>query len=101
MSRMTFAKHLVLTLMLVVLSARVSVAGNVGHARHVGGGSLKTFVNHKPVSGYYTRHGQYVPGAGDQLIFGPGYVFVPGRGVLDEACNLPTSTCPNEYRDIQ
>jgi hypothetical protein len=37
------------------------------------------------------------PGA----IVGPGYVFVPGRGILDEACNLPTSTCPNTMRDTQ
>jgi hypothetical protein len=51
--------------------------------------------------GYYTRHGQYVPGAGDRLIYGPGYVFVPGRGILDEACNLPSSTCTNEYRDVR
>jgi hypothetical protein len=53
-----------------------------------------------PRYGYYTRHGQYVPGAGDRLIYGPGYVFVPGHGILDEACNLPTSTCTNEYRDV-
>ena len=38
---------------------------------------------------------------GDRLIHGPGYVFVPGRGILDEACNLPTSTCTNEYRDVR
>jgi hypothetical protein len=31
----------------------------------------------------------------------PGYVFVPGRGILDEACNLPTSACPNSERDVQ
>lgn len=31
----------------------------------------------------------------------PGYVFVPGRGIPGEACNMPTSTCTNEYRDIQ
>ena len=54
----------------------------------------------RPLYGYYTRHGQYVPAAGDRLIYGPGYVFVPGRGILDEACNLPTSTCTNEYRDV-
>jgi hypothetical protein len=54
----------------------------------------------RPLYGYYTRHGQYVPGAGDRLIYGPGYVFVPGRGILDEACNLPSSTCTNEYRDV-
>ena len=32
--------------------------------------------------------------------FGPGYIFVPGRGILGEDCNMPTSTCPNEYRDV-
>ena len=31
----------------------------------------------------------------------PGYVFVPGKGVLGESCNMPTSTCTNEYRDVQ
>jgi hypothetical protein len=34
-------------------------------------------------------------------ITGPGYVFVPGKGILGESCDLPTSACPNEYRDIQ
>jgi hypothetical protein len=32
---------------------------------------------------------------------GPGYVYVPGKGIVDEACNLPTSACPNEMRDVQ
>lgn len=31
----------------------------------------------------------------------PGYVFVPGRGILGEDCDMPTSTCPNELRDVQ
>jgi hypothetical protein len=31
----------------------------------------------------------------------PGYVFVPGLGILDEDCDMPTSTCPNDVRDIQ
>ena len=30
--------------------------------------------------------------------FGPGYVFVPGKGISDEACDLPTSACPNDVR---
>lgn len=59
------------------------------------------FGSYRPYRGYYTQHGQYVPGAGDQLIYGPGYVYAPGHGILDEACNLPSSTCPNEYRDIR
>jgi hypothetical protein len=57
--------------------------------------------SYKPLYGYYTVHGQYVPGASDRLIYGPGYVFVPGHGILGEDCNLPTSTCANEYRDIR
>jgi hypothetical protein len=32
---------------------------------------------------------------------GPGYVYVPGKGIVDEACNLPTSACPNEMREVQ
>ena len=32
---------------------------------------------------------------------GPGYVYVPGKGIVGEACNLPTSACPNEMREIQ
>lgn len=31
----------------------------------------------------------------------PGYTFVPGVGILGESCDLPTSACPNQYRDIQ
>jgi hypothetical protein len=30
----------------------------------------------------------------------PGYLYVPRRGIVDEACNLPTSACPNEQRDV-
>jgi hypothetical protein len=52
-------------------------------------------------NGYYAPLGQYVPGDSNQLIHGPGYVFVPGHGILDEDCNMPTSTCPNEYRDVR
>jgi hypothetical protein len=31
----------------------------------------------------------------------PGYAYAPGKGMVDEACNLPTSACPNEMRDGQ
>jgi hypothetical protein len=30
----------------------------------------------------------------------PGYVFVPGTGYVDKACNLPSSGCWNEERDV-
>jgi hypothetical protein len=32
---------------------------------------------------------------------GPGYTFVPGVGILGASCDLPTSACTNEYRDVQ
>jgi len=54
-----------------------------------------------PESFCYSIHGQYVPGAGDTLIYGPGYVFVPGHGILGEDRDLPTSTCPNQYRTVK
>jgi len=31
----------------------------------------------------------------------PGYTFVPGVGILGESCDLPTSACSNDYRDVQ
>jgi hypothetical protein len=31
----------------------------------------------------------------------PGYIFVPGVGILGASCDLPTSACSNQYRDIQ
>jgi hypothetical protein len=34
-------------------------------------------------------------------IRGPGYTFVPGVGILGESCDLPTSACTNEYRDVR
>ena len=27
-----------------------------------------------------------------------GYIYEPGRGILDEARDLPTSACPNDWR---
>lgn len=29
---------------------------------------------------------------------GPGYIYVPR--IVDDACNLPTSACPNEFRNV-
>jgi len=40
-------------------------------------------------------------GVPPNAVRGPGYIFVPGKGILGEPCDMPTSTCPNEYRDVQ
>jgi hypothetical protein len=45
-----------------------------------------------------------VHGAVPQIVnthSGPGYVHTRGRGTADEACNLPTSGCPDWQRDVQ
>jgi hypothetical protein len=31
----------------------------------------------------------------------PGYIFVPGKGILGAPCDLPSSACENQYRDVQ
>ena len=49
---------------------------------------------HRPEYGFL----DYVP---PNAIRMPGYTFVPGVGILGESCDLPTSACSNEYRDVQ
>ena len=41
---------------------------------------------------------RYVPANAIRM---PGYTFVPGVGILGESCDMPTSACTNEYRDVQ
>ncbi len=64
----------------------------------------------RPVPHYVAAHRWYAPrGCGPVYAYpprtyvyhGPGYTFVPHRGIIDEACNLPTSACPNEMRDVR
>jgi hypothetical protein len=43
----------------------------------------------------------YVGRPGFPVYRWPGYTYVPRVGIVDEACNLPTSACPNEMRDIR
>jgi hypothetical protein len=49
---------------------------------------------HRPEYGFLDR----VPPNAVRM---PGYTFVPGVGILGESCDLPTSACSNEYRDVQ
>ena len=41
---------------------------------------------------------RYVPANAIRM---PGYTFVPGVGILGKSCDMPTSACTNEYRDVQ
>ena len=47
---------------------------------------------------YGPRGYPYIPANAIRM---PGYIFVPGVGILGESCDLPTSSCSNEYRDVQ
>ena len=53
-----------------------------------------TMLPHQPEYGFL----DHVP---PNAIRMPGYTFVPGVGILGELCDLPTSACSNEYRDVQ
>jgi hypothetical protein len=50
-----------------------------------------------PIYGYAPE----TPPIGPEAIVGSGYVFIPGKGIVGESCDMPTSTCTNEYRDVQ
>ena len=43
----------------------------------------------------------FLPRVPPDAIRMPGYTFVPGVGILGASCDLPTSACSNQYRDIQ
>jgi hypothetical protein len=93
----TVAPALILTLGLLTTSAVASTIAHDGRERHAGRAHPHTTLRqtHRRV----TPHAGYAAGAHAPSDFG--YVFVPGHGLLGEDCNMPTSTCPNELRDIQ
>jgi hypothetical protein len=52
-------------------------------------------------SSYYARRGAPAYYDYDHPAPAGGYVFIPGKGIAGESCNMPTSTCSNQYRDTQ
>jgi hypothetical protein len=92
---------------LLAVSLGATGATAAGHDRHAARGV------HRVNSAYSWHHRHRFARRGPPPVYGfvapvpypllsePGYVFVPGRGILGESCNMPTSTCTNEYRDVQ
>jgi hypothetical protein len=91
------------------IGVHAAAAANVRHARHA-------HVSHAYPNYTYAshRHGfargatlPYGPEYGflrrvpPNAIVGPGYTFVPGVGILGASCDLPSSACTNEYRDVR
>jgi hypothetical protein len=87
------------------LAATGAVAGSSAQIEkdHLTRGTAHPATQHRR----HVARREFIPGSGaynaadPSLYRGPGYIYVPRRGILDEACNLPTSTCPNEMRDVQ
>ena len=83
----------------VSIAAQPAAAANSRHFRHTNTNHPRAWVAHRPALPYGPEYGflrTLPPGA----IGGPGYTFVPGVGILGESCDLPTSACTNEYRDV-
>jgi hypothetical protein len=66
------------------------------HVRRTGG-SYADFTPDNPPPG---AAGWVYLRASGWVFFGPGYTFLPHKGIINEACNLPTSACPNSERDV-
>lgn len=56
--------------------------------------SQRSALPYSPNYGFLTR----VPRDAIRM---PGYTFVPGKGILGESCDLPTSACSNQYRVVE
>jgi len=117
------AASLVATSLLATAPMGASAAGaeNVRHAPHAYASRLpagrgypnrshagRSYVVHAPGSPllpgtplpYGPEYG-FLRRVPPNAIVGPGYTFVPGVGILGESCDLPTSACTNEYRDVR
>lgn len=71
-------------------SMRAHAVTPASHRRHAGGRRLAT-------PGYAGPVAAFVPAMAASYA-GPQPHFVPGRGIVGESCDLPTSSCPNDMR---
>ena len=91
---------------IVPVGTHAAAAANVRNTRHTYTSHAYTSHRHGP---WYARGATlpYGPEYGflrklpPNAIVGPGYTFVPGVGILGASCDLPTSACTNEYRDVR
>lgn len=104
-----FCATLVLAAVVVSLGAQPASAANANQRRlgkplpqhhHLYAMHRRPSVSSPATLPYGPEYGflRHVPA---NAIRGPGYIFVPGVGILGESCDLPTSACTNEYRDVQ
>ena len=91
----------------VSVGTHAAAAANVRHTRHTYISYAYAGHRHGPWSARVAATLPYGPEYGflrrvpPNAIVGPGYTFVPGVGILGASCDLPTSACTNEYRDVK
>jgi hypothetical protein len=107
MSRVT--SSLVFAAIVVAFGAQSALAGDHATRGHPAwhGGFHHLYMSYRspwyapsPTLPYAPEYG-FLGQVPANAIRGPGYTFVPGVGILGESCDLPTSACTNEYRDVQ
>jgi hypothetical protein len=82
----------------------VAIATDAMAAGHRGGSGDSTHRWHRfahPATMPYGPEYGFLAHVPPNAIRMPGYTFVPGVGILGESCDLPTSACSNEYRDVK
>lgn len=92
-------------LLSLALATPGTAAGSDQHARvakhrahHAYVARQRYFAHAAPAAAARYSGYPYIP---PNAIIEPGFVFVPGVGILGESCDLPTSSCDNAYRDVQ
>jgi hypothetical protein len=97
------APALILTLGLITTSAVAGTSLHEGRHRNTPRAHAHAMLQplHQNTRRDVARRAGHAAPVPSATYLGPGYVFVPGRGILGEDCNMPTSTCPNELRDAQ
>jgi hypothetical protein len=88
-----------------LIGTESATAANARHVRHAYVGSHYYYGAYRARAArgatlpYGPEYG-FLRGVPPNAIRGPGYTFVPGVGILGESCDLPSSACTNEYRDV-
>lgn len=86
------------------MSRPVLFTATIGALAIVGAIAASALAHTRPMSPHhrYKRAHHQAPDRivvpADPAPWGPHYI--PGPGIIDDACNLPTNRCPNEMRDI-
>ena len=89
-----------------LIGADLPAAASVRHVRHAYAGPHYYYGAYRARAArgatlpYGPEYG-FLRNVPPNAIRGPGYTFVPGVGILGASCDLPSSACTNEYRDVR